>query len=165
MEKVSESILEKMLNDYKPLFRFLKDAEYEPLMKAYGTFQVPLNWFYQGQGTFGHFADTERVLCFNQLTYVLLAESLTRGDVPDMPKMELEQVYTLQKEGTLLLESTIRYKKAFVSTQPFKGTLEIVSTFKKTEKGLLFLDFEYQFESGKAEGHSRVALLLRDLQE
>jgi hypothetical protein len=165
MEKVNESTLEKMLKDYKPLFRFLKSAEYEPKMKAYGTFQVPTNWFYQGSGEFGHFADTERVLCFNQLTYVLIAESLTRGHVPDMPKMSLEEVYKLQKEGTVLAEGTVRYKKPIISTQPFKGKLEIANTFRKRDKGLLFLDFVYDFEDGKATGESRVALLLRDLQK
>jgi len=164
MEKVSHETLETMLKDYKPLFRFLKSAEYERVLKAYGVFQVPTNWFYRGQGEFGHFADTERVLCFNQLTYVLLAESFTRGQIPNAPKLSLQEVYKLQKESTVLVEGRVQYKKRIISTSPFKGKLEIVNSFTKKNGEILFLDIAYDFEGGKATGESRIALLLRDLE-
>ena len=166
MEKVRDEVLETMLKDYKPLYRFLKQAEYEPKMKAYGTFKVPMNWFFNGEGEFGHFADTERVFCFNQLTYILLAESFVRGDIPDAPTLTLEQAYKLQKESTLLVESNnIRYTKPIMGTAPFKGKLEIVNAFNKRDGEILFLDMAYDFEEGKATGESRVAVLLRDLGE
>ena len=55
MEKVRDEVLETMLKDYKPLYRFMKKAEYEPKLRVHGTFEVTPNWFYQGEGQFGHF--------------------------------------------------------------------------------------------------------------
>lgn len=167
MEKVRDEVLETMLKDYKPLYRFLKQAEYEEKMKAYGTFKVPMNWFFNGEGEFGHFADTERVFCFNQLTYILLAESFVRGDIPaGAPTLTLEQAYKLQKESTLLVESNnIRYRETIISSTPFKGKLEIVDAFNKKNGEILFLDMHYDFEEGKATGENRVAILLRDMEK
>lgn len=164
MEQIRDEVLETMLKDYKPLYRFLKQAEYEPKLKAYGTFQVPKNWFFKGKGVFGHFADSERVFCFNQLTYVLFAESFERGHIPDMPQLSLKDVYKLQKESTVLVESNnIRYNKPIIATSPFKGKLEITDTFKNRNGEILFLDILFDFEEGKATGQNRVAILLRDL--
>jgi len=164
MEKVRDETLEVMLKDYKPKYRFLKDAEYEPKMKAHGTFLVPNNWFYNGEGEFGHFTDAERVFCFNQLTYVMLAESFERGDVRDAPKIQLNDFYQLQKGGSYVVESNnIKYKKPIISTELFKGTLTVVDSFLKGNGGIIFFDIAYDFEKGKATGEVRAAVILRDL--
>jgi len=166
MEKVRDEVLETILKDYKPLYRFLKEAEYEAKLKAYGTFQVPKNWFYQGKGNFGHFTDTERVFCFNQLCYILFVEGFGRGHIPDAPRLTLNEIYKLQAGSSYLVESNnIRYRKPIVSASPFKGKLEVTDTFTKTNKEILFLDISYDFEEGKATGESRVCIMLRDLEK
>ena len=164
MEKVRDEVLEQMLKDYKPLYRFLKEAEYESKLKVYGTFQVPKNWFYQGEKDFGHFTDTERVFCFNQMCYILFVEGFERGEIPDAPKLTMKEIYQLQAHSSYLVESNnIKYKKPIVSTEPFKGKIEVVNTLTKSNGEILFLDISYDFEEGKATGESRVCILLRDL--
>lgn len=165
-EKVRDETLEVMLQDYKPMYRFLKEAEYEPKMKVYGTFQVPLNWFFDGQGKFNHFTDVERVFCYNQLTYILLAESFERGHIPDVPKIPLHEFYKMQKDGSFTVEcNDIRYNKPIVSTESFEGKLEIVDSFLKSNGGIIFFDMAYDFENGKATGIMRTAWMLRDLKK
>ena len=165
MERVRDEVLETMLKDYKPLYRFLKEAEYEAKLKAYGTFQVPKNWFFQGKGVFGHFTDLERVFCFNQLTYILFVEGFERGHIPDTPTLTLQDVYKLQAGSSYLVESNnIVYRKPIVSTSPFKGKIEVIDTFIKRNGEILFLDIAYDFEGGKATGESRVCIILRDLE-
>jgi hypothetical protein len=166
MEKVRDEVLEKMLRDYKPLYRFLKEAQYEPKLKVYGTFQVPTNWFYQGPGEFSHFTDTERIFCFNQMCYILFVEGFERGHIPDAPKLTMKDVYKLQAHSSYLVESNnIVYRKPIVSTQPFKGKIEVTDTFTKTNGEILFMDIAYEFEKGKATGESRICILLRDLEK
>lgn len=165
MEKVRDEVLEVMLRDYKPLYRFLKEAEYEPI-KAHGTFQVPLNWFFDGEGEFAHFTDVERVFCFNQLGYVLLAEAFVRGDIPNCPKIPLDTFYKLQKNSSYVVGSNnILYKQPIISTEPFQGTIEVTDTFLKRNGDLIFFDMAYDFENGKATGEVRSAIVLRDLEK
>jgi hypothetical protein len=164
MGKVREKVLETMLKDYKPLYRFLKQANYDQL-KSSGIFQVPLNWFYDGSGEFGHFTDVERIFCFNQLSYVLLAEAFEKGHVPNVPAIPLEDFYKLQKSGSYIVESNnIKYKKPIVSSSPFKGTVEVKETFLKSKGGIAFFDISYDFEDGRATGEVRCAIILKDLQ-
>jgi hypothetical protein len=166
MEKVRDEVLETMLKDYKPLYRFLKEAEYESKLKVYGTFQVPKNWFYQGNSDFGHFTDTERVFCFNQMCYILFVEGFERGEIPDAPKLTMKEIYELQAHSSYLVESNnIKYTKPIVSTDPFKGKIEVANTFTKKDGEILFLDIAFDFEQGKATGQSRVCIILRDLQK
>lgn len=161
MEKVRDEVLETMLKDYKPLYRFLKKAEYEPKLKVHGTFKVPQNWFYNGENLFGHFTDVERVFCFNQLFYILLVEGFERGHIPDAPKLGLKEVHKLQADSSYLLESNnIKYRKQIVSTSPFKGQLNAKQTFVRNK--LLFLDIAYVFEEGKATGESRICIMLKE---
>jgi len=164
MAKVRDEVLEVMLKDYKPLYRFLKEANYEKL-NAIGTFQVPLNWFFDGQGEFGHFTDAERVFCFNQLSYVLLAEAFEKGDVPGVPAIPLQDFYILQKNGSYIVESNnIKYKKPIVSTSPFSGKVEVKDCFLKSKGEIIFFDMDYDFEEGKSTGDVRCAIILRDLE-
>lgn len=165
MEKIRDETLDLMLKDYKPLYRFLKSAEYEPKLKAYGTFQVPNNWFFNGTGDFGHFTDAERVFCFNQLGYVLLAEAFERGHIPNVPAVPLQSFYNLQKDGSYIVGSdNIKYKKPIISTQPFKGVVEVADSMLKKNGELLFLKFKYDFEGGKATGEVMTAIMLKGLE-
>ena len=166
MEKVRDEVLEAMLKDYKPLYKFLKQAEYEDKLKAHGLFQAPLNWFFDGEGEFGHFTDAERVFCFNQLGYVLLAEAFERGDVPNAPTIPLNIFYHLQKNSSYVVGSNnILYKKPIISTSPFQGKIEITNSFLKKNGELIFFDMAYDFEDGKATGQVRSAIVLRDLEK
>ena len=165
MEKVRDEILTTLLKDYKPLYRFLKEAYYELGMKAKGVFKAPLNWFYQGTGEFGHFTDAERVFCFNQLGYVLLAAAFEKGDMKGLPTLSLEQFYSLQANGVFIVGSTnIKYVKPIISTEDFEGKIEVIDVFTKKEKGIAFVDAVYDFEGGKATGEVRTAILLRNLE-
>jgi len=164
MEKVRDEVLETMLKDYKPLYRFLKEAEYEPKLKIHGTFQVPQNWFFQGKGEFGHFTDVERVFCFNQLCYILFVEAFERGEIPGAPRLELNDVYKLQADSSYLVQSKkVRYRRPIVSSSPFKGKLEVTNTFTIKNGDTLFLDIAYEFEDRKATGESKLAIILKDL--
>jgi len=166
MEKVRDEVLETMLRDYKPLYRFLKEAEYEPELKVYGRFEIAPNWFYQGHGRFSHFTDAERVFCFNQMCYILFVEAFERGHIPSARKLTMKDIHDLQAHSSYLVESNnIKYKKAIVSTSPFNGKIEVINTFRKSEGGILFLDIAYDFENGKATGESRVCILLKDLEK
>jgi hypothetical protein len=165
MVEIRKEVLETMLQDYKPLYRFLKGAEYEPKLRAEGVFKTTKDWFFEGRGNFNHFTDAERIFCFNQLGYVLLAEAFEKGHVPDAPTIGLSAFYKLQKDSSYIVGSdNIRYKKPIISTAPFKGKIQITDGFKKRNGELLFLDIAYDFEDGKATGRSRVCLVLRDLE-
>ena len=141
MGQIDSSLIKKVLELYKPEYRWLKTAsEQYPLFNAIfevqrGTYSVL---------PFEHLTNTETELCLNQFAYVSIAH-MVQSSHEKFKKYPLKKFYELQKEGAWVFESNKRFKKIIDNGKKFHGKL-IFKNIKRM-KNLLIIKTDFEFEN------------------
>lgn len=148
---VSQELIGKVLEHYRPNLRMLKFAELEyPSMR--GKFVIGQTFYYTP--SLKHATDVEIQLCLNQLVYVGVAQAMEQGLVQELKGLDF---YELQKENMLITESRKRFKK------PIRTDIEIsgeIAIRRWKQVGNLFLaDTDFQFENRSCSGSLELTLI------
>lgn len=112
----------------------------------------------------GHFNAAEFIICFNQLMYTALAESVRRGLLPELSGWRLEDFWARQLPDVLIHRLRSTFSRP-ISAAAFRGSFQIAAAALAGQSrpgGLLALDTEIAFADdagGRASGEIRLALV------
>ena len=154
---VSNSIMETVLTPYKIHCRYLRSATVEKvsgdtsLLKARGRFSIPESCYIASTG---HFNAVEFNICYNQLTYCLLARAIDNQLLDALGTWSLSEFSRRQLSDFLIVDFNSTFRRPLNAGQ-FDGWVEInkitvrqKNIFMKTSCG--FEDFSGATSFGKA---------------
>ena len=155
MEKVSKTILDAVLENYKPECKYLIEASVDyPKMK--GNFNIPCT-FYAKNYNSEHFNAIETIFCYNQLAYTGFAEFIFKGLISGLEKISLDKFREHQLTKMLILKmDEIKFRK-LIDPKEFEGVITLDRVINRNN--LIFFKTSYDFENGEATGKVDLALL------
>lgn len=157
------ALLSKVLEPYKPNCRYLKRAFVEypgragrSLVAAWGEFSIPESCYIMDTG---HFNSVEFNICYNQLTYYLLAECALHRLLAPALDWDFEEYQRRQLPDCLIVEFSSLFRRQMKAAR-FYGTLEFNQVTAKRKA--VFIKTTCQFSDGeaqKSEGSVLLAIL------
>lgn len=162
-----------MLAPYKEHCRYLKSVEVEGpgtgvlqgrdgtscLVLSRGHFQIPEPCYID---TTGHLNAVEVNICYNQLLYVSLGQSIASGLVPALDVFSLEYYRARRLPDVLIYNIEVAFRKV-IDPQDFHGEFSITRAVvtRRSVKLETHLNFWDQ-HGGAAHGNISIAILRPD---
>jgi len=149
--------LEYILGMYVPECRYLINAELEfPVGK--GLFRIPKSFYAKATG---HFNAVELIICYNQLAYVMFAEFIMHGLIPEFSGSSFEEFkrFRLLTNSFIVGMNNVKFRRP-IDPREFKGQIRLEKVITKRNNSLYFLKTEYNFEDGKQTGNIDLAVVL-----
>ncbi len=115
--RISQELIEKVIEVYKPNYRYLKEATVDyPFAKV--RFMLGETEYV---ATLQHMTDVEAQLCLNQICYVFFAQGIL-DQKWELPKtFTLDDFLELRKEGMFIVESHKRFVRETNPGEAFNG--------------------------------------------
>lgn len=167
---VDEAFFGEMLAPYKEHCRYLRDVEVEApadgalagwdgtscLVRARGDFEIPESCYIDATG---HLNSVEVNICYNQLLYVILGQSIQSGVVPALDVFTPEHYRARRLPDVLIYKIDVRFRRV-IDPRSFSGELSITRAMatKRSVKVDTHLCF-WDDEGGDARGDIAVAVL------
>jgi hypothetical protein len=160
LEEIASSVLVTMLEPYFKECRYLQRAfvseDDDCRFSTRGEFSIPSCCYGNGPS---HFSAAEFVICFNQLTYVSIAEAVSSGKLPELGMKSVDDFKAAQMERCYIGRiGRITFRKP-ISTKNFEGRLRIVKEVGRN--GTVFYSTQSTFsdeKEGYAEGQVTIAI-------
>lgn len=149
---VSQELLDEILSPYKPDCRYLKRASAsvsEDNLSAEGEFEIPEPFYIAATG---HFNAVEFNICYNQITYVLLGQSVVLGRLPELQMNNLETYRRRQLADVLIVRFESNFRRP-IKTGLIRANLSFDSV--RVRKRAVLIDTSISFSSddgGSADG-------------
>ncbi|MBI2449699.1 hypothetical protein HYV49_05375 [Candidatus Pacearchaeota archaeon] len=139
MVKLSQKFVRKLLDIYKPVYRYLRSAEIE-FPRARGTFLVPYAEYLNEN--IGHFTNTEACICLNQLCYVFFAHGVKEGI---WNNINLEEFLSLRNENMFIVSSNYKFRRVINPRETnINGQIELIKLRKCKDFYIAKLDFSFE---------------------
>lgn len=158
---VSDDTLEFVLTPYKLQCRYLQSATVEKgsngasLVKARGRFAIAESCYIADTG---HFNAVEFNICYNQLTYCLLAQSIHRQFLDVLRRWSLPEFSRRQLSDFLIIQFNSTFRKP-LNARWFEGQVEIDKI--SVLKGNTFMKTSCSFEdSNGATAHGGAMIVI-----
>ena len=144
-----------ILSPYKPETTYVRRAFAEPtrdgqtLVRAHGDFGIAESCYIADTG---HFNAVEFNICYNQLAYLVLGQSVRSGWLPEMGIDSFEEYRRRQLPDFLIVRLESEFRRA-IDARAFKGTVGVRSV--RARKTLMLIDTEVSFSDergGRADG-------------
>lgn len=160
-EAVSDSTLKSVLAPYMLHCRYLQSATVEKgsngtLVKAWGKFAIAESCYIADTG---HFNAVEFNICYNQLTYCLLAQAIHSRLLDALRTWSLPEFSRRQLSDFLIVQFNSKFRKP-LNARWFEGRVEINKI--TALKGSLFMKTSCSFEDSlgaTAEGGALIVIL------
>lgn len=159
------ALLERVLLPYKPDCRYLTSAVVASegdLASAEGDFAIDESCYIDDTG---HFNSVEFNICYNQLTYYLIAKSIKEGLVPELRHWSMDDYWTHQLPGILIAGFASTFRKP-IDPKAFSGRVRFTKMLRRATRadgGHLVLArtqcHYWDATGGRADGEVRVALV------
>ena len=159
-----------MLEPYKPHCRYLKHAQTESpaggaliahdgtaaIVRARGEFAIPEPCYIDATG---HLNAVEVNICYNQLLYVILGQSIAKGLVIELGVFSLDHYRARRLPDVLIYSVDVGFRRV-IDSSSFHGEMSITRATKtaksiKLETHLCFWDDQ----GGDANGNISIAIL------
>lgn len=159
---VSATMLETVLAPYKLHCRYLQGASVEKgnpsgsLMTAWGRFAIDESCYIADTG---HFNAVEFNICYNQLTYCLLAESIHHQMLDVLSHWSLAEFRHSQLSNFLIVQFRSTFRKPLNARQ-FEGRVDIDKV--TVRKGSIFMKTSCSFvdsEGATSDGEALIVIL------
>jgi len=157
MGKISNEVLDNVLEVYRPEYRYLTEANFDyPIAK--GLFRIPMCVYINPPVPSSHFTLTELSFCYNQLSYAFFANSFQEGLIPEVGEIPLKEVKGHQLRNSFIVGmNNIKFKKP-IDPKEFEGKITLEKIIPKRDD-LIFFKTSYDFGNGKATGNIDLAFL------
>jgi (3R)-3-[(carboxylmethyl)amino]fatty acid synthase len=159
---VDPQLLARVLRPYKPHCRYLRTAAVRhpraarSIAVASGTFAIPESCYIASTG---HFNAVEFNICYNQLTYCLLAKCIEDEALAVLDGWTLARFSQHQLSDYLIARFFSAFHKP-LTAQTFQGEVEIVQIVPR--RGATFMKTVCRFSDqggGRAEGGATIAII------
>ena len=159
---VEPHLLARVLTPYKAHCQYLRTATVrypraaKSVAKASGTFLIPESCYIASTG---HFNAVEFNICYNQLTYCLLAKCIEDKALDVFSGWTLPEFSRRQLSDYLIAKFSSAFHKPILAGQ-FEGEVEIVNVVVR--RGVTFMKTICRFsdrEGGRAEGGATIAIV------
>ena len=158
---IDEDLLKRVLQPYKQHCRYLKMAvvEREPTvgsLRARGEFSIPESCYIADTG---HFNAVEFNICYNQLTYCLLAAAIQHNLLDPLCRWDLAEFSRRQLSDFLIVQFSSSFRSPLIA-RSFEGTVGIKKVL--TRQTTIFMKTVCTFHDlcgGKSEGEATIAIL------
>src|SRR5215472_17403036 len=142
---VSDTTLETVLAPYKLHCRYLRSVNVEKgtngsFIKARGRFAIPESCYIADTG---HFNAVEFNICYNQLTYCLLAHAIDQQLLDILRTWSLAEFRHRQLSSFLIVQFNSTFRKP-LNARDFEGRVEINKIF--VQRGNRFMKTSCSFE-------------------
>lgn len=155
--EIETQMLEQVLEPYLPNCRYLKQAFLDraptkqgdtapALVGLYGPCSIPESCYIRDTG---HFNAVEFNICYNQLTYCLIAACAHHKALDVFADWDFEEFKRRQLPDVLIAKYSSEFHKPMKS-HALNGRVDIMGA-KTNRKGTIFLDMRCTFNDG-AEG-------------
>ena len=167
---IQREVFDLMLEPYSTDCNYLKRARIDPgsdpqmpdihgrQVSAEGDFSIPYCYYAKGGRGPSHFNATESILCFNQLTYVFLAERIRRRIAPELDMKSMNDFKNAQMDRCWIGKYELAFKKP-IHPSEFKGKIIIQNL--KSMANSTFYKMEIKFwdnNKGNAYGKCTIAI-------
>jgi len=147
MREIDHKIIEKILEKYKPNYRYLKKAYISyPSCKA--IFRIGETEYMED---LCHLTDVEAQLCLNQLCYVFFSQIILDKKCKGLENLSLEEYLNLEKENMFILESNKKFKNKINSKKDIKGEAQLMN-LRKAGKAYI-AKVRYSLEENSSYGY------------
>jgi hypothetical protein len=159
-----QPLLDRVLEPYKEHCRYLRSADVtdrDGLLAARCAFSIPESCYIDDTG---HLNSVEVNICYNQMMYYLVAESVKEGLGPGFAGWTLDDFFTHQLPDILITRFTANFRRP-VEPRNFSGEMEFRSVTRRTPAGRdPFLHAETTFRyrdagSGRCDGEATLAFV------
>jgi len=165
LNKISNEVIDFMLEPYFLECRYLKEASIEygqedsesHNLLARGRFEISSCCYGNGPG---HFNATEFFICFNQLTYVFLADGIEKKLMPELEMDSMEDFKKIQMEGSYIAKiKDVVFKKP-INSNEFYGQVDIDAVKSIGKNNFYYMNalFEDSF-GGNAKGSLIISII------
>jgi len=151
--KVPQEIVDKVVQLYKPNYRYLKEA-YVDFPIACGIFQLGETEYCD---EIQHLTDVETQLCLNQLSYTFFGQGVIGKRWAGLDDLSFDDYLELRKENMFVTESHKKFKREINPKEPFHG--EIVLR-KMKKHGKLYVA-KLDFDINQSASSGRLSLVLK----
>lgn len=164
---VPASILDTVLTPYKPHCRYLqsvamqKECSGTALLKARGTFSIPESCYIADTG---HFNAVEFNICYNQLTYSLLAQAIDNQLLNVLGTWSLPEFTRRQLSDFLIVDFTSTFRRSLNARQ-FEGWVEINKVTVRHRNIFMKTSCSFEDHSGASSHGGAVIVILNGQKE
>jgi hypothetical protein len=113
---VEHSFIQQVLTPYAGrdcvYLKSASTATVYPGPSIHATFAIPVSCYIDSTG---HFNAVEFNICYNQMTYVLLADCVRRGAIPQLSDWSIQQFFERQLPDVLITRYQCRFRRAIDS--------------------------------------------------
>jgi hypothetical protein len=160
--RVDQETLARVLAPYKPHCQYLQTAVVDyprtaaSIASASGRFAIPESCYIASTG---HFNAVEFNICYNQLTYCLLAKSIADNALEPLARWTLDDFSRRQLADFLIA----RFSSAFhrpIAGEAFEGRVDVVKIAARRDA--IFMKTICRFDDdrgGLAEGEATIAIV------
>jgi hypothetical protein len=159
---IEPDLLARVLTPYKPHCHYLRAATVRypradrSVAKAAGTFLIPESCYIASTG---HFNAVEFNICYNQLTYCLLAKCIEDKALDVFDGWTLAEFSRRQLSNYLIARFSSAFHKPILAGE-FQGEVEIAHV--AVRRGVTFMKTICRFSDeggGRAEGGATIAIV------
>jgi len=164
---VPASILETVLTPYLPHCRYLRSVAVEKessgtaLLKAHGRFSIPESCYIADTG---HFNAVEFNICYNQLTYSLLAQAIDNQLLNVLGTWNLSEFTRRQLSDFLIVDFTSTFRRSLNARQ-FEGWVEINKITVRHRNIFMKTSCSFEDQSGASSHGGAVIVILNGREE
>lgn len=144
--KVSQELIDKIVQIYKPGYRYLKQAEIDFPVDS-GRFQLCTTEYMEA---LQHMTDVEAQLCLNQLCYVFFGQGVLDKRFRGLENLTFDDYLELRKEGMFIIDSHKKFHRETNISEPFNGQIRLLKVKKHDNIYIAKLDFD--LNEGACEG-------------
>lgn len=161
---VSDSTLETVLTPYKLHCRYLQSATVEmpsnstSLLKAHGRFSIPESCYIADTG---HFNAVEFNICYNQLTYCLLAQAIDNQLLNVLRPWSLSEFKRRQLSDFLIVDFSSTFRQPLNARQ-FDGWVEINKATVRQRNIFMKTSCAFKDDSGATSHGGAVIVILNE---
>lgn len=163
-ELVPEWIREPVLRPYRPSCRYLLRAFREGLsdektssQRYFAEFRIPESCYIDSTG---HFNSVEFNICFNQIFYLGLAESIVSQRFEALRGLSFQQYLARQLPDVLIHEFHSHFKSP-ITLPDFRAVYDLVSVSRRERFTLIKNEIEFRDARG-GYSHGQVTCVLLD---
>ncbi|WTX00670.1 FcoT family thioesterase [Streptomycetaceae bacterium NBC_01309] len=157
------ALLARVLTPYRPDCRYLlstSTASDDELALSRGEFAIGESCYIDDTG---HFNAVEFNICYNQLTYFLIAKSVQEGLAPEFRRWTMDDFWARQLPGILIAGFTSRFH-APIDPRSFHGEVRFDKILRRTgaDGSLVMARTSCRFwddADGRADGEVRLAFV------
>lgn len=136
--KVPQELVDKVVQVYKPNYRYLKSAEVD-FPVARGRFQLGETEYME---TLQHVTDVEAQLCLNQLCYVFFGQGVIEKRWEGLEDLTFDDYLELRKEGMFVVDSHKTFKRETNPREAFDGQIRLMKVRRHHNIYVAKLDFD-----------------------